>query len=80
MELNIEKITGKVNTYSRVSIEQGYCFYDVDAEEKQYINYIATPITDESELRRKFVVVDGDADVLNEELQRQREVTDEYRN
>lgn len=81
MELNIEKITGKVNTYSRVSIEQGYCFYDVDAEERQYMNYIATPITDEYELRKKYVVVEGDADVLNEELQKQaEEVADEYRN
>lgn len=70
--LSIE-IKGKFTKYAEITAEQGYCFYDVDEEERQYIEKIFTPITDESELARKYVVVLGYANVLNEELERQRE-------
>ena len=67
MKLDIKIINGRFTIYAEVRSPQGYCFYDVD-EELHYANYIATPITDEEELYRKFVLVEGDADVLNEEL------------
>ena len=41
------------------------------------MNSILTPITDDAELKRKYVVVYGNAEQLNEELQKQREVTDD---
>lgn len=70
--LSIE-IKGKFTKYAEITAEQGYCFYDVDEEERQYCEKIFTPITDESELARKYVVVLGYANVLNEELERQQQ-------
>ena len=66
-------IQGRFNNYTELTSLQGYCFYDVDDTERQYMTSILTPITDEAELERKYVVVFGDADKLNEELQKQRE-------
>lgn len=66
-------IQGRFNNYTELTSLQGYCFYDVDDEQRQYMTSILTPITDEAELERKYVVVFGDADKLNEELQKQRE-------
>lgn len=76
MEYGIIKkeIQGRFNNYIELFAEQGYCFYDVDAEERNYMTRIATPIMDETELDRKFKVVHGDAENLNEELQKAREV------
>lgn len=70
--LSIE-IKGNFTKYAEITAEQGYCFYDVDEEARQYAEKIFTPIIDESELARKYVVVLGYANVLNEELERQRE-------
>ena len=66
-------IQGRFNKYTELTSLQGYCFYDVDDTERRYMASILTPITDEVELERKYVVVFGDADKLNEELQKQRE-------
>jgi hypothetical protein len=66
---------GKFKTYVEVRSPQGYCFYDVDTTERNYIEYIATPITDKAELERKFVLVEGNAEELNEELAKQRSET-----
>lgn len=67
------QIIGKQNIYTKLTSENGYCFYDVDEKERNYLTCIFTPITDEAELERKFNVVQGDADKLNEELQKERE-------
>lgn len=67
------EIIGTRGNYTELKAETGYCFYDVDAEERNYLTAIFTPITDEAELERKFVVVSGNADVLNEELEKERE-------
>lgn len=66
-------IQGRFHNYTELTSLQGYCFYDVDDTERQYMTNILTPITDEAELERKYVVVFGDADKLNEELQKERE-------
>jgi hypothetical protein len=68
MELIKNFINGKFRTYTEVRSPQGYCFYDVDEIERSYTEYIATPITDKAELERKFVLVEGNADELNEEM------------
>ena len=71
--INIE-IKGNIHKYAELTAEQGYCFYDVDDDEqRQYMTSISTPILDESELARKYVVVEGDAEKLNEELQKDLE-------
>ena len=67
------EIRGKFIKYAEITAEQGYCFYDADEEERQYFEKIFTPIIDETEIARKYVVVLGYANVLNEELERQRE-------
>lgn len=66
-------IQGRFHNYTKLTSLQGYCFYDVDDEQRQYMTSILTPITDEAELERKYAVVFGDADKLNEELQKERE-------
>lgn len=68
MELDIKIIKGKFNDFAEVRSPLGYCFYDIDAEEKNYLEKIFTPISDKRELERKFVLVEGNADELNEEL------------
>lgn len=70
--INIE-IKGNSVKYAELKAEQGYCFYDVDETERSYTESIATPITDESELQRKFIVVLGYADVLNKQLETEKE-------
>lgn len=69
-----KEIQGRFNKYTELRSLQGYCFYDVDEEQRQYITSILTPITDEAELERKYVIVFGDANKLNEELEKEREV------
>lgn len=71
------EIQGRFNKYTELKSLQGYCFYDADEEQRQYITSILTPLTDEVELERKYVVVFGDAEKLNEELQKQREAEDD---
>lgn len=69
-----KEIRGKFNNYTELTSLQGYCFYDVDNTERQYITSVLTPITNEAELARKYIAVYGDADKLNEELRKQRVV------
>lgn len=68
MELDIKFVNGKFRTYAEVRSPIGYCFYDAEAEERNYLEYIASPILNEEKLKRKFVLVEGDAEKLNEEL------------
>ena len=65
------EIKGNIHKYAELIAEQGYCFYDIDSEEKQYFEKIFTPITDLDELKRKYVVVQGNAEQLNAELQKE---------
>ena len=59
------EIKGKFTKYAELIAEQGYCFYDVGDEERYYTTSTATPITNIEELKRKYVVVQGDDDELN---------------
>ena len=68
MELIIKHITGKTINYSEVTAPYGYCFYDKDEEERNYMVMIFTPVTDEVEIRNKYVLVEGSAEKLNEEV------------
>lgn len=70
MKLNIKIIEGKFNKFAEVSSPENYCFYDKDAEERNYIEKIFTPITDRDKIEEKFILVEGNADILNEELHR----------
>ena len=70
MELIKKRVNGKFKDYTEVRSPLGYCFYDIDAKERNYLEYIATPILNEEELKRKFVLVEGNAEKLNEELQK----------
>lgn len=67
------EIKGNIHKYAELTTDYGYCFYDVDEERRYYMTYIATPITDETELARKYVVVFGNAEKLNEEIEREVE-------
>lgn len=68
MELIIKHITGKTINYSEVTAPVGYCFYDKDEENRSYMERIFTPMTDEVALREKYVLVEGSAEKLNEEV------------
>lgn len=68
----IENIKGKFVDYTKLTAEQGYCFYDKDDELRNYLTSITTPITDTLELERKYIAVQGNADELNAELERER--------
>lgn len=68
----IENIKGKFVDYAILTAEDGYCFYDTDEEERNYMTSIITPITDQAELERKYVAIQGDAKELNTELEKQR--------
>ena len=70
-------IMGNIHKYSYLEVEQGYCFYDVDDEQRQYMNSISTPIIDETELARKYIVVLGNADKLNKEIEQERSAEDD---
>lgn len=70
------EIKGNIYKYVELTAEKGYCFYDVDDEERYYMTSISSPILDYAELSRKYVVVSGNADILNEQLQQQKEAKD----
>ena len=76
--INIE-IKGKFNKYAQLKAEHGWCFYNINDEEFYYLTELFTPVVDEEELAKTFVVVQGNADELNEELDKKREeqVSDE---
>ena len=65
--INIE-IKGKFNQYAVLTAESGYCFYNVTEEERNYTTQIFTPVVDIAELEKTYIVVQGSADKLNEEL------------
>lgn len=65
------EIKGNIHKYTQLTAHYGYCFYDIDEEERYYMTSISTPILDETELARKYVVVEGDAEKLNEEVQKE---------
>ena len=73
MELIIKHITGRTINYSEVTAPYGYCFYDKDEENRNYMERIFTPATNIEEIRNKYVLVEGNADKLNEELMNQNE-------
>ena len=77
--IRIENIKGKFVDYTILTAESGFCFYDKDQEERNYLTSITTPITDRQELERKYVAVWGNADELNANLEeeRQKAVDDE---
>lgn len=68
MELIIKHINGRFRDYSEVYAPYGYCFYDKDEQDRNYMEKLITPITDEQKLREQLIVVEGSADKLNEEL------------
>lgn len=68
-----KEIQGKFKKYTELKSVNGYCFYDIDDPERTYMTSILTPITDTIELERKYVVVRGNAEQLNEESQKERE-------
>lgn len=68
MELIIKNIKGVSINYSEVTAPYGYCFYDKDEENRNYMERIFTPITDEEALKEKFILVEGNAEKLNEEV------------
>ena len=68
--LKFEEIKGRFNNYTKITANDGYCFYDADLpqEERNYMQSIDTPICDKNELERKFIAILGNANELNEEL------------
>lgn len=76
MELIIKKVQGRFIEYSDVTIADGYCFYDKDGSEesRSYMNRISTPLVDEVEIREKYIVVEGNAEDLNKQLEEERNV------
>lgn len=70
------EIRGNINKYSFLEAEYGYCFYDADDEQRQYMTSISTPIMDINELNRKYIVVQGDAEKLNKALEEESEAQD----
>lgn len=77
--IRIKNIKGTIVDYTILTAENGYCFYDTDDEQQNYVTSITTPITERSELERKYVAVWGDADELNGKLdeERQRRLEDD---
>ena len=66
------EILGKFTKYAELTADYGYCFYDIDDEERHYMTKITTPITDIAELKRKYIIVYGDSSVLNRQLENER--------
>jgi formylmethanofuran dehydrogenase subunit C len=71
------EIKGNINKYAELTVENGYCFYDVDEQERQYITSISTPILDINELARKYIVVKGNAEKLNKQLEEESGAQDD---
>lgn len=68
--IKMQVIVGKFITYTQLIADDGYCFYDKDANETdlQYHTNLKTPENDVLKLKEKYVAVLGNADVLNQEL------------
>ena len=71
--INKMLINGRFVNYFQLTIQNGYCFYDVDADDRHYMTSITIPLMSDAEIERRFVVVQGNADKLNEELAKERE-------
>ena len=70
--IKIETIYGKV-TYTKITAEPNYSFYDIDAINKIYMQSITTPITDSAEIARKYIPAWGNAEDLNAKLEEERQ-------
>ena len=68
------EIKGVSIKYAELKAEEGYCFYDVNEKERNYLTAIATPIVDINKLAETYIVVEGNADELNEKLMKEMEV------
>lgn len=68
--VNIE-IQGKFNKYAVLTAKNGYCFYDVNEEQRNYTTQVFTPVVDVAELEKTYIVVQGDADALNAALEKE---------
>ena len=66
------EIKGKFTKYAELTAESGYCFYDVE-EERNYITKISTPVIDEKKIEWKYIVVKGNAEELNKQLEKEKE-------
>ena len=68
--IKMQVVIGKFITYTELIADNGYCFYDKDANETdlQYHTNLKTPETDVLVLAEKYVAVLGDAEKLNQEL------------
>ena len=71
--IRIENIKGKFVDYTKLTAESGFCFYDKDEKERNYLTSITTPVTDTQELESKYVAVWGDAQELNAKLDEERQ-------
>ena len=63
------EIIGKFNKYSKLTAEPGYCFYNINEEERIYLTQIFTPVTDINILKETYISIIGNADELNKELE-----------
>ena len=68
--IKMQVVIGKFITYTELIADNGYCFYDKDADETdlQYHTDLKTPETDVLVLAEKYVAVLGDAEKLNQEV------------
>jgi hypothetical protein len=65
------EIKGKFNKYAVLTAKKGYCFYDVNEEQRNYTTQVFTPVVDVAELEKTYIVVQGDADALNAALEKE---------
>lgn len=70
VKLNIEILSNK----SIITAPNGYCFYDTLQKERMYITKLITPTININELEKRYIVIEGDANILNAELQQEDEV------
>ena len=82
-KLKIELIKGKFINYSKVSVNEGYSFYNKDnVDEMYYMKEIMTPLLDAEKINEQYIVVVGDAEALNliEDQKRQEALDKELAN
>ena len=77
--IRIKVIKGRFVDYLELTADDGYCFYDKDEEERNYLESITTPMAGEAELSEQYIVVKGNAAELNGKLdeERQRRLEDD---
>lgn len=74
--INKMLINGRFVNYLQLTAQYGYCFYDADADDRHYMTSITIPVISDAEIERKYIVVQGNADKLNEELAKESEEND----